>query len=238
MTVNPINDKILELGSIRNTIFRSPVTPGLDISGSIVGVGYKANPFQIGDIIFGSCNGVFGHGALAQYVQVSQDILVLAPEGTTTLQAIRPYVKAGDKIFINGGSEGTGVLEIQIAEVLGCHVATSCSTANVDLCKSTGADEALDQKEADIMKQLNGQRSSSHLILANLVGIMMLPGFIGGGKDTYTFAVTKPNRAYFNQLAAWVEKGKICAVVDSVHEFSAASEAFAKLKAGRTHGKL
>ncbi|XPS91987.1 hypothetical protein M3J09_001394 [Ascochyta lentis] len=285
-TINPIDYKILELGFISNAIFRSPVTPGLDISGRVVEVGSKVDQFKIGDLVWGSCNGVFGHGALAQYVQVSQDTLALAPDGVkaedlaaiatvgmTTYQALKPYVKAGDKIFINGGSGGTGVLAIQIAKILGCHVTTSCSSTNVELCKSLGADEVLDYKHTDIIKQLNERGVSFSLILDNVgtpsnlyrvahrflrpngtfvqvglgmnlsalrqfLGNVMLPRFLGGGKGKYVFAVTKPNRNDFDQLAVWAEKGKIRAVVDSVYKMENAPEAFTRLKTSRARGKI
>src|SRR5690242_3951728 len=280
-TVNPIDYKILELGLIPKLVLRSPVTPGLDVSGRVVAVGSKVDLFKPGDIVFGACNGVFGHGALAQHVQVSQDTLALAPPGAmaddlaaiattgmTALQALRQSVKAGDKVFINGGSGGVGVIAIQIAKELGCHVTASCSSANVELCKSLGADEVLDYKQADIIEQLNRRETRFEAIIDNVgtpsnlyrasqrflqpsgtfvqvglgmdlralrqfLGNMFIPSSLGGGKAKYVFAVTKPNGADFNQLAAWVEKRKIHAVIDSVYDFKNAPEAFARLKTGR-----
>lgn len=285
-SVNPIDYKILELGIIPKLVLRSPVTPGLDISGRVVEIGSEVNHFKPGDIVFGSCNGVFDHGALAQFVQVSQDTLAMAPPavksedlaaiatvGMTTLQGLRPYIRPGDKIFINGGSGGTGTAAIQIAKALGCHVTTSCSTANVDLCRSLGADEVLDYKQADIIEQLNARETRFEAIIDNVgtpsilyraahrylqpsgifvqVGLGMnlaalrqflanklLPSFLGGGKGKYVFAITKPNRSDFEQLAAWMEMGKVRSVIDSVHEFNAAPEAFARLKTGRARGKV
>lgn len=285
-TINPIDYKILELGLIPKLVFRSPVTPGLDISGRVVKVGSKVDRFKPGDYVFGACNGVFGHGALAHHVQVSQETLALAPvgakaddlaaiatTGVTTLQALRPYVKAGDKVFINGGSGGTGVMAIQIAKEMGCHVTVSCSSANVELCKSLGADEVLDYKEADILEQLHRQETRFEVIIDNIgtpsnlyrasqrflqpsgtfvqVGLgmdlkalrqflanILLPSFLWGGKAKYVFAVTKPNSADFSQLASWLEKGTVRAVIDSVYEFKHAPEAFARSKTGRARGKV
>ncbi|KAH6620584.1 reticulon-4-interacting protein 1, mitochondrial precursor [Boeremia exigua] len=285
-SVNPIDYKILELGLIPRLALKAPVTPGLDISGRVVEVGSKVNTFKTGDIVYGACNGVFEHGAMAQYVQASQDMIALAPQGArhedlaavatvgmTTLQAIRPYVKASDKVFINGGSGGTGTLAIQIAKQLGCHVTTSCSTANVELCKSLGADEVLDYKKADIVEQLNARETRFEAIIDNVgnpsnlyraggrylqpkgtfvqVGLGMdlaalrqfmgnkfLPGFLGGGRGKYVFAITKPNKADFELLGSWFETGKIRAVIDSEYKFSAAPEAFSRLKTGRSRGKV
>ncbi|KAK7177618.1 reticulon-4-interacting protein mitochondrial precursor [Paraphaeosphaeria sporulosa] len=285
-TLNPIDFKILELGTLSKLIFRKPVTPGLDVCGRVVEVGSKVESFHVGDIVFGCVDGVFGHGALAEFVQVSQDKMVLVPEGLnpedlgtiatvglTTYQGFKPYVKAGDRVFINGGSGGTGVLAIQIAKAMGLNVTTSCSTPNVELCKSLGADEVLDYKKADIVEQLKKLGKPFNLILDNVgtpsnlyrasnkflawdgtfvqvglgmdfsalkqfLGNILLPGFLGGGTRKYLFTVTKPNQTDLKQLAIWVEKGQIKPVVDSVYDFKATHEAFARLKTGRSRGKV
>ena len=74
--------------------------------------------------------------------------------GITAYQSIVPHVKKGESIFINGGSGGTGVFGIQIAKAVGCHVTTSCSTANVELCKSLGAEEVVDYKKGNVVEAL------------------------------------------------------------------------------------
>lgn len=180
-TLNPIDFKILELGTLSKLIFRTPVTPGLDVCGRVVEVGSNVDAFHVGDIVFGCVDGVFGHGALAEFVQVPQDKLLLVPEGLrpedmgtittvglTTYQGLKPYVKAGDRVFINGGSGGTGVLAIQIAKAMGLTVTTSCSTPNVELCRSLGADEVLDYKKSDIVEQLNNLGNPFNLVLDNV----------------------------------------------------------------------
>jgi NADPH:quinone reductase-like Zn-dependent oxidoreductase len=179
--LNPVEHKILELGFITKMILRSPVTPGMDVCGRVVEVGNKVDSFHTDDIVYGACNGVFGHGALAQFVPVSKDALALVPEGlkadnmasiasvgTTAYQGLKPHIKAGDKVFINGGSGGTGVMSIQIAKALGAHVTTSCSTANIELCRSLGADEVLDYKSAAIIEQLKGKGQVFDLVLDNI----------------------------------------------------------------------
>ncbi|KZL86020.1 reticulon-4-interacting protein mitochondrial precursor [Colletotrichum incanum] len=167
--LNPIDYKVLELGLITKLIFRSPVTPGLDICGRTVEIGSHVDAFRVGDVVYGLCDGVFGHEALSQYVPVMQDKLVLVPEGSrtdeivflatvgiTTYHSLKSNVKKGDKVFINGGSEEQ------------CHVITSCSTTNVELCKSLGADEVLDYKAANIIEQLKGQGQMFDLVLDNV----------------------------------------------------------------------
>lgn len=284
--LNPIDYKILEVGLLTKMIFRSPVTPGLDVCGRVVELGSQVDSFRVGDIVYGSCNGVFGHGALAQFVPVSKDALALVPDGfkaddmvsiatvgMTTYQGLKPHVKPGHKVFINGGSGGTGVVSIQIAKALGCHVTTSCSTSNVELCKSLGADEVLDYRSAEIIEQLNGKGQIFDLILDNvgspsnlyrvshafivpggkfiqvgmgmslramqqLIGNVMLPSFLGGGKRKYIFVMAKANSADFDQLATWMKEGKIRAVIDSTFDFNSAPKAFERLKTGRARGKV
>ncbi|KAI1638396.1 reticulon-4-interacting protein 1, mitochondrial precursor [Biscogniauxia mediterranea] len=76
--------------------------------------------------------------------------------GLTAYQSIAPYVTrgAGDRVFINGGSGGTGTFGIQVAKALGCQVTVSCSGAGADLCRSLGADEVIDYGRADVCASL------------------------------------------------------------------------------------
>ncbi|KAJ4341954.1 Reticulon-4-interacting protein 1, mitochondrial [Ascochyta clinopodiicola] len=285
-TLNPIDYKILELGTLSKLFFRKPVTPGLDVCGRIVEVGSKVDSFHVGDVVFGSVNGVFGHGALAEFVQVPHDKVALVPEGLnpedmgtittvglTAYQGLKPYAKAGDRVFINGGSGGTGVMAIQIAKAMGLNVTTSCSTANVELCKSLGADEVLDYKKGSIVDQLKAQGKPFDVILDNVgnptnlykasnkylvpqgtfvqiglgmdlsamrqfFGNLLLPSFLGGGSAKYLYSVTKPNQIDLKQLSKWAEQGQIKPVVDSVFSFKETPEAFARLKTGRSRGKV
>lgn len=131
--------------------------------------------------MFGAKNGAVSNGSLAQYIAVSKDSLTSLPKdvevdhaatvgivGLTEIQAIKPHVKAGDKVFINGGSGGTGVYGIQIAKALGCHVTTSCSTGNVKLCESLGADEVIDYKTSNIVDALAAKGPVFQLVVDNV----------------------------------------------------------------------
>jgi len=88
--------------------------------------------------------------------------------GLTAYQCIAPFVKAGDKVFINGGSGGTGTFGIQICKALGCYVATSCSGANVELCKSLGADEVIDYRTQSVVDTLKRSGHQYDLIVDNV----------------------------------------------------------------------
>lgn len=121
-----------------------------------------------GQLVFGAAgtNPVAG-GALAEYTLVQNNSMAALPEdvdpvdaatvgvaGLTAYQSIVPNVKKGDRVFINGGSGGTGVFGIQIAKAVGCHVTTSCSTPNVDFCKALGAEEVVDYRKGSVAEAL------------------------------------------------------------------------------------
>lgn len=81
--------------------------------------------------------------------------------GLTAYQSIVPYVKKGDKIFVNGGSGGTGIFSLQIAKAVGCYIVTTCSTPNVELCKKLGADEVIDYRKQGVYDALEARATSS-----------------------------------------------------------------------------
>jgi NADPH:quinone reductase-like Zn-dependent oxidoreductase len=166
-TMNAIDYKISELGFITRLVFRNPITPGLEVCGTVVRVGSKVAKYKVDDMVYGSLPPATTHGGLAQFVPIAQDLVAKVPEGLkpddmvsmgmvamTSYAALQPYIKAGDKVFINGGSGGTGVMAIQIAKALGAHVTTSTSGANIDLVESLGADTVLNYKKADIIAQI------------------------------------------------------------------------------------
>lgn len=92
------------------------------------------------------------------------DAAAIPVVGMTAYQSIMPHVKEGSRVFINGGSGGTGVFGIQIAKAAKCHVTTTCSTANVELCKSLGADEVIDYKKGSILETLKKQKPFDHVV--------------------------------------------------------------------------
>jgi NADPH:quinone reductase-like Zn-dependent oxidoreductase len=178
--LNAIDYKILELGLITRLVFPS-MTPGLEIYGRVAKIGSKVSNFREGDVVFGSIGPGLKHGALAEYVPVPQNLLASVPEelkkddlvaialvGMTVHAGLAPYAKPGNKVFINGGSGGTGVAAVQMAKILGYNVTASCSTANIELVKSLGADTVLDYTSAPINDQLKDRGVMFDLILDNV----------------------------------------------------------------------
>src|ERR1700719_4696462 len=137
--------------------FGKPENPrlGVDFAGTVEAVGRNVTRFKPGDEVFG---GKFG--AFAEYVAVREDrALALKPNNmtfeqaaavpiaaVTALQALRDTgkLRPGQKVLINGASGGVGTFAVQIAKSLGAEVTGVCSTRNVDLVRSLGADHVID----------------------------------------------------------------------------------------------
>jgi len=166
-SLNPADYKGSEHPILGWLAVRKPATPGNDFAGVIV-IPAVGSPYIPGDLVFG-CSGdnPFAGGALREFTLVKEKYLAPIPEvlgffeaasipaaGITAYQSIVPNVKKGDRIFINGGSGGTGMFGIQIAKILGCHVTVTCSSKNIELCKSLGADMVIDYTKGSVLQAL------------------------------------------------------------------------------------
>jgi NADPH:quinone reductase-like Zn-dependent oxidoreductase len=136
---------------------------GTDFAGVVDAVGKNVTDFKAGDEVFGAKN-----GAIAEYVCVKADrAIVMKPgditfeqagsvgvAGLTALQGLRDkgHIQAGQKVLINGASGGVGTFAVQIAKAFGAEVTAVCSTHNVDLVKSIGADHVIDYTKEDFTK--------------------------------------------------------------------------------------
>jgi NADPH:quinone reductase-like Zn-dependent oxidoreductase len=174
VALNPVDYKPAEIPIVGHLIVPNPATPGLDFAGRIA-VPASGSPLKVGDLVFGvaGTGSPLAGGALADYALVAANHAIAIPEGIdpvdaatvgvaalTAYQSIIPRVKKGDRVFINAGSGGTGCFGIQFAKVIGCHVTTTCSTPNVELCKALGADEVIDYKKTNVIEALiaSGQK--------------------------------------------------------------------------------
>lgn len=144
------------MGGVSCSIVTYPRAPGLGFSSRIVAIEQSVKGFNPGDNVHGRVD-PRKPGALAEYVVVPYDAVAALPKEisflqadaapTATLasyQAIAPHIKAGDRVFLNGGSGELGTFAIQIAKALGWHVTVTCSSIKVAFCKQLGADEIID----------------------------------------------------------------------------------------------
>ena len=170
--LNPVDYKFPQIPVVGGLIVKRPACPGLDYAGRVVAAGpnskkISSEDLKAGQLVFGKFDGPTRFGTLAEYAVVPRSGCVPLPEGVsldegaaatstalTAYQTLVPNIKAGDRVFINGGSGGVGSFGIQFAKVKGCYVVTSCSGANVDLCKSLGADEVIDYRTQDVVAEL------------------------------------------------------------------------------------
>ncbi len=170
--LNPVDYKPAEIPGVTRFAVTKPATPGIDFAGSIVKPA-PASSLKAGQLVFGCCGNVpIAGSALAEFSVAGIKSVAAIPDhldpvdaatvgiaGITAYQSIVPRVKEGDKIFINGGSGGTGTFGIQFAKAVGCHITTTCSTPNVEFCKSLGADTVVDYKKENVLEAL---KASGH----------------------------------------------------------------------------
>jgi NADPH:quinone reductase-like Zn-dependent oxidoreductase len=142
---------------------RKPRETGLgrDVSGQVEAVGKNVTQFKPGDEVFGICR-----GSLAEYAVTFERALVMKPAnvpfeqaaslpiaGLTALQGLREgKIQPGQKVLINGATGGVGTFAVQIAKSFGAEVTAVCSTRNVDLVRSIGADHVIDYTKEDFTK--------------------------------------------------------------------------------------
>src|SRR6266704_5776212 len=142
---------------------------GSDIAGRVEVVGRNVTQFQPGDEVFGNTVEC-GFGGFAEYVSVPEHALVLKPTtlsfeeaaavpqaAPTALQGLRDkgHIQNGQKVLIHGASGGVGTFAVQLAKAFGADVTAVCSTRNVDIARSIGADHVIDYTHEDFTR--NGQ---------------------------------------------------------------------------------
>jgi NADPH:quinone reductase-like Zn-dependent oxidoreductase len=187
---------------------RKPKTtcPGSDFSGTVEAIGTNVTEFKPGDEVFG-----VREGALAEYICVRSNGAVALkpgnvtfeqaasiPTALTALQGLRDTgrLKAGQKVLINGASGGVGTFAVQIAKAFGAEVTGVCSTRNLDLVRSIGADHVIDYTKEDYTKGgqrydviydlINNRSFSERRRILKPGGICVLAGVGGSGMHKET----------------------------------------------------
>src|SRR6266700_112519 len=249
---------------------------GVDYAGTVEAVGKHVANFKPGDEVFGGKTGAF-----AEYICVLADRAVVPKPANmtfeqaasvpvaaiTALQGLRDkgQIQAGQKVLINGASGGVGTFAVQIAKSFGTEVTGVCSTRNVDLDRSIGADHVIDYKQADFTK--NGQhydliydavgnRSVSDYKRAlNPNGTCVIAGFqnlprlfehvvLGplrsktGNKKVGLMGIAKMNQKDLVYVKALFEAGKVVPVIDRRYPLRETAEAIRYLEEGHARGKV
>lgn len=168
--LNPLDSKIRD-GAFKPILpYRPPFVLGHDLAGTVTGLGSKVHRFKVGDEVYARPRD--GRvGTFAEAISINEADLALKPKnltmaeaaaiplvGLTAWQALveRAGLRKGQKVLIHAGSGGVGTFAIQLAKHLGATVATTTSTANVELVRSLGADVVIDYKKQDFEKVLTG----------------------------------------------------------------------------------
>ena len=174
-SLNPVDYTFPEIPFLGRLISGSPSIPCIDFAGRVVATGpnskrVASEDLQVGQLVYGRLNRPTKFGTLAEYTIAPRagclpippgvtviDAACAASVGLTAYQSIIPKIKGGvgERVFINGGSGGCGTFGIQIAKAAGCHITTTCSAANVELCRSLGADTVIDYKSKDVVTELS-----------------------------------------------------------------------------------
>jgi NADPH:quinone reductase-like Zn-dependent oxidoreductase len=255
---------------------RRPI-PGRDLAGVVAAVGKDVIDLQPGDEVFGWST----TGTLAQYACVPADQLVRTPtnlsaaqaaavptSGLTALQALRDiaHVHPGQRVLITGASGGVGTFAVQIAKTLGAEVTGVCSTRNVELVRSLGADHVIDYTKTDftrtglrydaILDNVEA-RSLSAVRRALTPSGTLIPNSGRGGRwvgplgrivkararSLLTRQTLQPlfsveKRQDLLVLAELLEAGQLTPVIDRTYPLSEAAEALRYVGAGHTRGKV
>jgi NADPH:quinone reductase-like Zn-dependent oxidoreductase len=279
-SVNPLDYHLLRHPFIRRMIFaRSKLKikrPGRDVAGEVEAVGSLVTGFKPGDSVFGWCGGAF-----AEYACTSEGALVEKPDnvtfeqaasvpvaGITALQGLRDKgkIRSGQKVLINGASGGVGTFAVQIAKSFGAEVTGVCSTRNLDMVQSIGADQVIDYTREDFTK--SGQRYdlildcfATHSLLECRRALSHKGRYIGvggpmgsmigllasqihelvlsrfGSRKLVSF-MAKLNQGDLASLSELLAAGKVSPVIDRRYSLTEVPEAIRYLEEGHAQGKV
>jgi len=251
---------------------------GVDFAGTVEAVGGNVTEFRPGDEVFGGRSGCY-----AEYVCVREERAVVPRPANVTfeqaaavpvaaltaLQGLRDkgQLQPGQKVLINGASGGVGTFAVQIAKALGAEVTAVCSTRNVELVRSIGADHVIDythedftrsDQRYDLMLDIAGSRSWSECRrVLNPQATLVIVGAPKGNRligplshivkvrlaavrssRKVVFFIAKFNKADMLILRELLEAGKVTPVIDRRYELSEIADAFRYLGEGHAQGKI
>lgn len=258
---------------------RKPKNPvrGSDVSGTVEAVGAGVTRLHPGDEVFGESVGSFAEYATGTGGKLApkpanltfEQAAAVPMAGLVALQALSEHgdVRAGQKILINGASGGIGTFAVQIAKSLGAEVTGVCSTRNMDMVRSLGADHVIDYSHENFT-QMNQRYdfildNVANHSMSELRGALTPEGTLvpnGGGFDNHWFAsggrminayalkrfVSHKLRPFLVSskfedlvpLKELIEAGKVVPVIDRTYPLSEASQAIRYVGEGHTRGKV
>jgi len=246
--------------------------------GSILFDGRNVKQLQPGDEIFGDVSEC-GWGAFAEYVCAREDALALKPANVTfeeaaavplaavtALQGLRAkgQIQPGQKVLIYGAGGGVGTFAVQIAKSFGAEVTAVCSTRNVDMVRSIGADHVIDYTQEDFTKNgqrydlifaVNGYHSISdykralnpkgvYVFIGGSIAAMFQAMLLGplismtGRQKMGSMGVAKPNQKDLVFMKELLEAGKVVPVIDRRYPLGETAEAIRYLEKGHAKGKV
>jgi len=247
---------------------------GADIAGRVEAVGSNVKQFQAGDEVFGC----IGSGGFAEYACAKEDLLALKPGGLTfeeaaaapmaaltALQGLRDMgqIQPGQKVLINGAGGGVGTFSVQFAKYFGAEVTAVCSTRNLDVARSLGADHLIDYTREDFTKNglrydlilaVNGYRSifdyrralnpkgiyvvAGGSLAQILQGILLGSRLSKNGGKKMGFFMANLNQKDLGFIKKLIEAGKVKPVIDRCYPLREAAEALRYLGEGHAKGKV
>ncbi len=251
---------------------------GVDYAGTVEAVGKGVTQFRPGDDVFGGRSGAYSEyvcaradrAIVAKPADVSfEEGAAVAVAALTALQGLRDrgQLRPGQQVLINGASGGVGTYAVQIAKALGGEVTAVCSTGNVEIARSLGADHVIDytredftrsDRRYDLMLDVAGGRSWSACkrVLNPQATVVLVGGpkknrllgpighvatfrlaAIGSGRKL-VFFIAKFNKPDMENLRELLESGKMRSVVDRRYELSEIADALGYIGEGHARGKI
>ncbi len=250
---------------------------GGDVAGRVEAAGRSAQQFRPGDEVYGDLS-TCGRGGFAEYVCAPEDKFALKPANISfgqaaavpmaavvALQGLRDegHIRPGQKVLINGASGGVGTFAVQIAKAFGAKVTAVCSTGNLDLARSLGADHVIDYTQEDFTRSrerydlilaANGNHPISHYrralrpqgvyvcsggALKQIFQSMLLgPLMSRSGSQQMGNLLHKQNAEDLDFVSGLLESGKVVPVIDRSYPLDEVPDAFRYFGGGHARGKV
>jgi NADPH:quinone reductase-like Zn-dependent oxidoreductase len=287
-SVNPLDWKTMTAGPYIVRLLLGLRRPkikqlGVDVAGQVESVGRDVTQFKRGDAVFGTCQGAFAeYACTCESARLLKSALVTKPENVTfeqaacvpvaaltALQGLRDKgkIQPGQRVLINGAAGGVGTFAVQIAKSMGVSVTGVCSTRNVELVRSIGADRVIDYTREDfttsverydlLFDSVGNHSLSACRRLLTPKGILVMVGApkdapmfgifakLGGafvlswfgGKKFIPF-IARSNKEDLTILGELIATGKVTPIIDRRFTLSEVLDALRYMEEGHARGKV